>query len=142
MATHPTTPAAKPASRSQLKVLLVDDDAFQLDLTSEILKGMGINDVSVAPSGAKGLEKIAAKGAAYHLILLDLHMPGMDGFQFMESAANAGFAGSLVIVSGQSNDVMHAASLVARLRRFTLLGSLAKPVDPTALSRLIGQMGL
>jgi CheY-like chemotaxis protein len=142
MALNPITPAAKPADRSELKVLLVDDDAFQLDLTTEILKALGIMNVTEAQSGPKGLERLAAKGAGFHLVLLDLHMPGMDGFQFMESAANAGYAGSLVIVSGQSDDVMHAASLVARLRRFTLLGSVAKPVEPAALSRLIGQMGL
>lgn len=136
------TPTTKPTNRNQLKVLLVDDDSFQLDLMTEILKGLGISDVTEVTSGPKGLEKLSAKGAGFHLVLLDLHMPGMDGFQFMEAVANAGYTGSLVIVSGQSDDVMHAASLVARLRRFTLLGSVAKPVDPPALSRLIGHMGL
>ena len=142
MSTPQITPTTKPTNRNQLKVLLVDDDSFQLDLMTEILKGLGIPDVTEVTSGPKGLEKLSAKGAGFHLVLLDLHMPGMDGFQFMEAVANAGYTGSLVIVSGQSDDVMHAASLVARLRRFTLLGSVAKPVDPPALSRLIGQMGL
>lgn len=67
-------------------------------------------------------------------------MPGMDGFQFMESVASAGFAGALIIVSGQTEDVMHAATMIAKLRRFTLLGSVPKPVGRAALSSLISKL--
>ena len=68
-------------------------------------------------------------------------MPGMDGFQFMEAATKAGYSGALIIVSGQSDDVLHAASMVAKLRRFTLLGVVAKPVSRAALSELISKLG-
>lgn len=132
--------AATHLSRSALKVLLVDDDSFQLELISEILQGLGVVDITQASSGAQALQAMNGKATAFNLLVMDLHMPGMDGFQFMESVAKTGYTGALIIVSGQSADVMRAASLVAELRRFTLLGAVPKPVGRAALSELISKL--
>jgi CheY-like chemotaxis protein len=139
--TNHTKTSSAPGSRSMLRVLLVDDDDFQIDAITEILRGLGVRDIACASSGTEALQKLAPRDSGYHLIVLDLHMPGMDGFQFMESIAHGGYAGALIIVSGQSQDVLHAASLVARLRRFTLLGAVAKPVGRSALSDLLSKWG-
>jgi CheY-like chemotaxis protein len=128
-----------PVSRDALKVLLVDDDSFQLEMISGILEGLGLTDVTQASSGEQALQKLSGQ-QRFNLVLLDLHMPGMDGFKFMESLAKVGFSGALIIVSGQSDDVMHAASMVAKLRRFTLLGTVPKPVGRAALSALISKL--
>lgn len=134
-------PSPRPhLSRNELKVLLVDDDSFQLELISEILRGLGINSITQASSGAQALQAMSNKQQSFNLLVMDLHMPGMDGFQFMESVARDGFNGALIIVSGQSADVMRAASLVAQLRRFTLLGSVPKPVGRAALSELLSKL--
>jgi CheY-like chemotaxis protein len=127
-------------SRSELKVLLVDDDSFQLELISEVLKSLGITDITLASSGAQALQTMASRPQPFQLLVMDLHMPGMDGFQFMESVAKTGYQGALIIVSGQSADVMRAATLVAGLRRFTLLGSVPKPVGRSAMSELISKL--
>lgn len=141
---HPIAkPAATPPkSRSVLKVLVVDDDPFQLEVISETLRSLGISDITAESSGEKALHSLAQAAAhsPFDLMLSDLHMPRMDGFQFMEAVAKGGFKGALIIVSGQSGEVMHSASLVAQLRRFTLLGSLQKPVEKTALLQLISKL--
>lgn len=132
---------AKPTiRRNALKVLLVEDDSFQIKMISGILQGLGVSDITPTTSGEQALQKLSGKHG-FNLMLLDLHMPGMDGFKFMESLGTMEYAGALIIVSGQSDDVMHAASLVAKLRRFTLLGTLPKPVGRAALSELISKLG-
>jgi CheY-like chemotaxis protein len=135
----PESKITTPISRSELKVLVVDDDSFQLDVVSAILRSLGITNITLATSGAQALKAMAAK-QGFDLLVTDLHMPDMDGFLFMAQVAMEGYAGALIIVSGQNGDVMRAASLVAKLRRFTLLGSVTKPVNRTALSDLISKL--
>lgn len=137
---HKYLPTRTPLSRSELKVLLVDDDSFQLDLISEMLRGIGITHITQANSGEQALKVLSSKQQSFDLLLLDLHMPAMDGFVFMEEIARTLYRGALIIVSGQSDVVMHAASLVAKLRQFTLLGSLPKPFSKADLSTVIAKL--
>lgn len=121
------------------RALIVDDDGFQLALLKELLHESGWADVTTCNSARAALAAVQHIGAnAYGLMLVDLHMPEMDGFQFMAQIEAAGFRGAMVIVSGQSSVVMHSAELVAQLRRFKLLGTVAKPVQKAELLALIG----
>lgn len=135
-------PAATPKNREALKVLVVDDDPFQLAIIADALRGLGLRDIIEAASGENALQAIAQSQSTgtFDLMLCDLHMPGMDGFQFLAAVAQGGFSGALIIVSGQTKDVLHSAELVAKLRRFTVLGSIAKPVDTAALSQMIATL--
>ncbi len=135
-------PTATPKNRDALKVLVVDDDPFQLAIIADALRGLGLRDIIEAASGESALQAIAHSQSTgtFDLMLCDLHMPGMDGFQFLAAVAQGGFSGALIIVSGQTKDVLHSAELVAKLRRFTVLGSIAKPVDTAALSQMIATL--
>jgi CheY-like chemotaxis protein len=141
------SPEAKPKavgkSRDALKVLVVDDDQFQLEIIAETLRSLGFRDITEATSGDQALAAINASRNEnpFDLMLSDLHMPGMDGFQFLASVAQGGFSGALIIVSGQTSDVLHSAALVAKLRRFKVLGSIAKPVDKATLSAMVDTLG-
>jgi CheY-like chemotaxis protein len=137
---------AKPSAQATktvgaLKVLVVDDDPFQLELIGDTLRSLGIIDITLAASSDQALQAQARfkTGTPFDLLLCDLHMPGKDGFQMMEAMASAGYRGAVIIVSGQDSAVLHSASLVAQLRRFKLLGSIQKPVTKAALSDLVGK---
>lgn len=60
------------------RVLIVDDNSQAADVASELLDLYGYQ-TAVAYGGQQGLQ--AAQAFAPHVILLDLGMPGMDGFQ-------------------------------------------------------------
>jgi CheY-like chemotaxis protein len=121
-----------------LSILVVDDDRFQIALLRDMLSTLGVRAESVraAHSGMDALRQLA-QGRMPDLLLCDLHMPGMDGFQFMESVANLGFDNSLAIISGQSGQVIYSAGLVANLRRLNYIGALAKPASPSALKQVL-----
>lgn len=123
--------------RNMLKALVVDDDPFALEVLTMHLRDIGVRDITQAGDGATAVRALERQRGAYDLLLSDLHMPAMDGFQFIAAATNAGFNGGLVIVSGQDDDILHSASLVAQLKRIRLLGTVAKPVTRDKLARAI-----
>ena len=63
-----------------MKVLIIDDDAELCALLKEFLEREGF-EVFFAHDGAQGLERIAAGGL--DLVVLDLMLPGMDGFDLL-----------------------------------------------------------
>ncbi len=62
------------------RVLVVDDSLTTRMLEQSILESAGY-EVDVAVSGEEGLRK--AREKAYRIILVDVEMPGMDGFEFV-----------------------------------------------------------
>lgn len=60
-------------------VLLVEDNRINIFMTKKFLEQWGIT-VDVAENGQIAVDKVKANGS-YDLVLMDLHMPVMDGFQ-------------------------------------------------------------
>lgn len=61
------------------RVLLVEDNRINIFMTKKFLEQWGIT-VDVAENGQIAVDKVKANGF-YDLVLMDLHMPVMDGFQ-------------------------------------------------------------
>lgn len=64
------------------RILVIDDDLAIRVLLQAVLRRMKF-DVELAEDGAAGLEKLQ-NGAIYDLILLDLMMPRLNGYEFIE----------------------------------------------------------
>lgn len=64
------------------RILCVDDDINMLNNTEDILLAAGY-DVSLSKSGSQAI-KLLQKGVKCDLILLDVDMPDMDGFETLE----------------------------------------------------------
>jgi CheY-like chemotaxis protein len=64
------------------RILVIDDDLAIRVLLQAVLKRMKF-DVELAEDGAAGLERIE-RGEPYDLILLDLMMPRLNGYEFIE----------------------------------------------------------
>lgn len=66
----------------KLNVIYVDDDVVNLRVLSELLGAVGVQ-VTTADSGAEGLEVLASR--PFDLLLLDIHMPNMNGFDVLQA---------------------------------------------------------
>lgn len=67
------------------RILVVEDDLFLRELYADILSAEG-HKVEAAEDGEVALEKMKVGG--YHLILLDIIMPKMDGLSVMRQLQN------------------------------------------------------
>lgn len=66
---------------SAMRILLIDDDKKLCRLIADYLEPMGY-EVEAAHNGLEGLAKICENNK-YHAVILDVMMPGMDGFEVL-----------------------------------------------------------
>lgn len=72
----------------KVDVLIIEDNEEIRALLRELLEGEGLV-VRTAAHGAEGLERLQAANETPRLILLDLMMPVMDGWEFLKSIRTA-----------------------------------------------------
>ena len=71
----------EPVSFVGFKVLVVEDNRLNLEISKDILESAGIS-VESAEDGSIAVERLKEKGADYYdCILMDIQMPVMDGFE-------------------------------------------------------------
>ncbi len=82
-------------------VLIVDDDEAVLTMLYKVVRSNGIQ-ADTASSGEEALSLLLER--SYDLILLDVNMHGMDGFQVVQSIRQKGLKIPIIIVSGRKED--------------------------------------
>ena len=102
-------------TKVNLKVFIVDDDKFLLDMYSVKFKEQGL-DVEVSETGIDALSKLR-NGLKPDVLLLDIVMPGVDGFGILETIRKEKLGGNpaLIVLSnqGQEEDIIRAKKLGA-----------------------------
>ena len=102
------------------RVLIIDDELDTRDLVAELLRDEG-HDASIAADGAEALEYLRGAATLPSLILLDLEMPIMDGWEFLElRGRDARLSGiPVVLISGQlaSRDTARALGLAGYIEK-------------------------
>jgi CheY-like chemotaxis protein len=84
-------PEGRPGRDFGFSVLVVEDNLINQRLITKLLDTLGCR-AAVANNGRVALERLTTPGAAYDLILMDLHMPDLDGLRAIEKI-RAGEAG-------------------------------------------------
>ena len=99
-----------PEQELSLKVLLVEDDPNLLSLFSAVVRGWKMPiELTTATNGFEGLVRIGETRP--DIVLTDLMMPGMDGFEMLRALKKpgSGFASLKVfVVSGLSSEEIRA----------------------------------
>ncbi len=98
------------AGDKKMKILLVDDDRFLLDMYSLKFKKSEI-DIETSSSSTGALEKI--KSGDYNVIILDIIMPGMDGMDLLKKIREEKLAvgAKVIMLTNQADDVEKAKAL-------------------------------
>jgi two-component system chemotaxis sensor kinase CheA len=102
-------------SASAQSVLLVDDSAFFRNMLAPVLKAAGYR-VRVAPSAQEGLVALRS-GQSFDVVLTDIEMPDMNGFEFAETIRSDTHLSQMPII-GLSSLVSPAAIERGRLAGF------------------------
>jgi two-component system, sensor histidine kinase and response regulator len=131
-----TAPASRPAvSRVELRglrVLVVDDNATNRRILRDVLAGWGMrpHEADGGDAALTTLKEAVASGEPFALVLLDGHMPGMDGFDLAERIRQVpelvGVTLVMLTSAGRARDV-------ERCRLLEIGAYLMKPVKQSEL---------
>jgi PAS domain S-box-containing protein len=116
---------------TNLPILVIDDNASNRRILKEILTNWQMKP-TLADSGAKGLHALEQSNSKirFALVLLDVHMPDMDGFAVAERIRSTqkrhGAKVILLTSAGRADDA-------ARCRELGISGYLTKPIKQSEL---------
>ena len=103
------------------KILIVDDDKFLLSMYAVKFKNAGFV-VDVAHGGAEALSKLQ-EGNTPDIIILDLIMPGMDGYEFLAKVREQKLAPKATVIvltnQGQPEDI-------EKVKKYSVQGYIVK----------------
>lgn len=129
-------PNAYPA----LRVLVVDDDSFMREFVSSQLQDLGITSIATASDGRRAIAAVDQAVRRPDVIVLDLVMPGADGFQLLAGLAERRYDGGVILLSGQPDAILGSAALMAQFHQLHVLAALPKPPEQQALGRAIARL--
>ena len=107
------------------KILLVDDDVDFVETLAARLRRRGLY-VEVATGGEESIEM--ARKTVFHVVILDLAMPGMDGIETLKTLLKRCPGIQVILLTGQAT--IQAAVEATRLGAMDVL---EKPTDAETL---------
>ncbi len=120
-----------------MDLLIVDDQSTMRSLIRGMLQKMGFTALDEADDGDVGLNKMKQK--RYDLVISDIHMPRMDGLEFLKEARSIPALKDvpflLVTTESSKGAVLEAIKLKVN-------GYIVKPFTPETLREKLGKIGV
>ncbi|HEV8486816.1 MAG TPA: response regulator [Blastocatellia bacterium] len=131
-ASQAAQPSRDPADLRGLTVLVVDDNFTNRHILQQVLTNWEMKPTAVdgGPAALETLKHAESAGDPFSLVLLDFHMPGMDGFAVAEHIRQDSDLASTPIIMLTSS-TQHG--IADRARQLALAGYLQKPVSQSDL---------
>jgi signal transduction histidine kinase/CheY-like chemotaxis protein len=129
--------ARRPVRLRGARLLLTDDNAINRQVARLFLQPQGAV-ITEAANGREALDRLASE--TFDLVLLDVHMPVMDGMQAIHAIRSSGQSWSALPVIALTADAMNGDR--ERLIAMGMSGYVSKPIDQSELlaeiSRVMG----
>ena len=126
-----------------MKVLLVEDTSADALLFSDALSSAGI-EVSHFKDGdvfCDSLSKLAEDGVTDCVLVLDLVMPGMDGYEVVREVGKTGLKIPTILVTGQDPSYLKTFRLLTEAHGIPILADFKKPVKIADLVAAVRKAG-
>lgn len=95
------------------KILIVEDTKELADLYAVYLVREGF-DCRIAPDAETGLPLAASREEDWNLIILDINLPGMDGFEFLETLRKTSMTPVMILTAREAEeDIIHGLGVGA-----------------------------
>ncbi|HET8923313.1 MAG TPA: sigma-54 dependent transcriptional regulator [Candidatus Acidoferrum sp.] len=117
------------STKASLTPCILDDDPAQLDMLAAVITGMGYEPV-VTPDPEEAM-RLVCHGRC-RLALVDVHMPVMDGYEFLDRALRADPGAHIILMAGDYT----LDSALEAIRRGAV-DFLPKPIDRTRLRKTL-----
>jgi len=125
---------------SLIRVLVIDDQAHVLKYVGNVLKKMGITEVTEAHDGRDALAAVTAPGGWFDLILCDLNMPERDGIETIRAFGALGLESAIAIMSVEEERVIETAGMLADVQGLRMVGTIRKPLTTEKLRPILKRL--
>ena len=122
--------------QTRKRVLVVDDAGLVRRYYREILESGGY-EVDEALNGVEAMERLLQQ--VCDLLIVDIFMPGMDGFETMRQVHQSRPDMPVIVISGQQFSLAseHAPDFLHMATRLGAVSSLQKPFKPSELLAVV-----
>lgn len=117
--------------------LIIDDDDFMTELMKEYLHEANVPKIHSANNGKSAINLIQSLNPTPNLLLLDINLPIMDGYQVIDQLAHLNFQGLIILISGTNQNILSSAQLLARWKNLHVGNYLIKPFSNKQLINTI-----
>lgn len=121
---------------SSLNVMVIEDEVFTQEVVSRILHTIGVKSVVVCENGADALIWLADTEEKIHLVVCDIEMPEMNGYEFVRKVRFGAVAGykelPVIMLTGKDTDKNIQSARIHKIDGF-----LVKPAKAATLKAAI-----
>ena len=116
------------------RILIIDDDPLHLEILERAFMKHGAVTVAKASDGYQAKWLMVEALPPFDLIILDLCLPGFDGFEMLNHFNTSGSDTRFVLLSGMPRHMLDMAETYSEIKGLRLIGTLQKP---TSIAELI-----
>lgn len=122
-------------------VLIVDDSGVQRRHTAALCRELGVARVEEAGNGREALSLLPALQPQPSVLIVDLEMPTMDGFELIEQLQERGIDIPIIVASSRERSLIDMVQNLGSTLGLRVLGALQKPVRLETLHGALCKFG-